>query len=237
MTSGEWYDRVQALVKEATGNGHVERLEWGMDRPESWVKHLYRYGFAASFIERGDIVLDAACGNGYGRPIIEGHGAEWYGADKNPPYGKTFVVDLETWKPPIAYDVFVGLETIEHLHDPTAYLKAAKRARRRVILSTPIIPTAHFNGFHVVDYTKEQIESFFEEGWTVERFERQEQTYGCWAFTKEPQRFESPALTEPKRSEMETLRERLAKLEAMNWQPDELERMMREHLPPWKRGQ
>lgn len=229
MTGNEWFDRVQTLVRQATGNGHVERLEWGMDRPDSWVKHLYRYGFAASFVERGDVVLDAACGNGYGRPIIEGAGGQWYGADKDPPSGKTFVVDLESWVPPIDYDVFVGLETIEHLADPTAYLDAAKQARRRVILSTPIVPTKHFNGYHLRDVTKEEIEMAFTD-WRIERYEEQAGVYGVWAFSRD--------------EASSSLEDRVAALESLGWQPDEVAKLRQEahgravdeRLPRWNRS-
>lgn len=217
MTGNQWFDGLQQLVRDATGNGHVERLEWGMDRPESWERHLYRYGLAASLVRRGDVVLDAACGNGYGRGIIEGAGATWFGADKSPPSGRTFVVDLETWVPLLPYDVFIGLETIEHLADPAAYLSAAKKASRTVILSTPIVPTTQFNHWHIKDYTKKQIDEAFSD-WTLEHYECQAGIYGVWVFARS---------TLPKFRTASELDARVAKLENAQWQPDEIERATR----------
>lgn len=149
----------------------IERLE----QPDGL--HHFRYTFAARYVQPTDTVLDAACGTGYGREILGD--CNWIGADKIGP----LVVDLETWIPTFGFDVFVGLETIEHLHDHTAYVQAAKRARRTIVLSTPIVPTKHVNDFHHQDFTRQQIEDLFSD-WTVETYECQSETYGLWAFTR-----------------------------------------------------
>jgi hypothetical protein len=149
----------------------IERVE----QPDAL--HLYRYTFASRYVEPGDTVLDCACGTGYGKDLLNAD--TWIGADKIGP----LVVDLETWIPEFDFDVFVGLETIEHLHDYTAYVQACKRSKRTIVLSTPIVPTKHVNDFHFQDFTRQQIEDLFSD-WTVADYEQQTDTYGLWVFTR-----------------------------------------------------
>lgn len=162
----------------------MERLTVS-DSADQWEIHEYRYKVAAQFTRRTDTVLDAACGIGYGRKHLRGR---WIGADRKPPLG-ALAVDLETWEPDFGYDVFVGLETIEHLDDFTAYVAAAKRATRAIVISTPIIPTTHFNRWHVHDFTRVSLEELFSD-WRVVHYEPQVdpflgcETYGIWAFER-----------------------------------------------------
>ena len=121
---------------------------------EQWRQHQHRYEVVAHFVEDTDVVLDAACGIGYGMDILPGR---WVGADKVVFTEGVLQVDLNTWVPDFEYDVFVGLETIEHLGSLDAYVTAAKRAKRIIAISTPVIPTMHFNGWHLHDFTKESL--------------------------------------------------------------------------------
>lgn len=149
--------------------------------------HQYRYQWAAQFIDADDAVVDAACGTGYGRGILPGR---WIGVDQDT-FNAAGVLraDLSDWVPPFDFDVFVGLETIEHLEDFTAYVTAAKQARKAIVLSTPIIPTMHMNPYHLQDFTQADIERIFED-WTVRAFEVQwdpvleTDTYGLWCFVR-----------------------------------------------------
>jgi hypothetical protein len=161
---------------------------WGeritpMDSVEQWAMHTYRYDVAARFTTADDVVLDAACGTGYGQGILSG---QWVGVDAWPGRG-IHVADLRTWAPDFDYDVFVGLETIEHIDPLAAYLAAAKRAKRAIVISTPIIPTTHFNPHHVHDFTRESLEQLFVP-WVVEHYETQADPllgpdiYGIWVF-------------------------------------------------------
>jgi hypothetical protein len=171
----------------------MERLTNANDA-QQWALHRYRYEVAAQFTRDSDVVLDAACGIGYGRDILAG---EWIGADKDPPARPdALTVDLCTWEPEFDYDVFVGLETIEHLADYGAYVAAAKRARRTIVISTPIIPTVHFNPYHLHDFTTESLESLFSD-WEVIHYEAQVdpvlgyETYGIWAFSRNRSRMQA----------------------------------------------
>ena len=154
--------------------------------PEQWALHRYRYELAAKFTEETDTVLDAACGIGYGKDILHGR---WVGADRRPPVG-AFEVDLHTWRPVFSYDVFVGLETIEHLDVLSHYVNAAKRAQRYIVISTPIIPTMHFNPYHLHDFTRESLEALFSD-WDICHYEPQAdpilgaEVYGIWVFGRQ----------------------------------------------------
>ena len=139
--------------------------------------HEERYRIASWYVHPHDMVLDAACGTGYGRDILGGH---WVGVDKED-LCDNVVADLETWQPAFDFEVFVGFETIEHLEDPTNYVELAKRAGT-ICLSTPIVPTKHRNPYHKNDYTKEQIESLFADR-TIAYYQEQAGIYGVWVFT------------------------------------------------------
>lgn len=122
--------------------------------PSARLGHEFRYHLAAGYLQPGDDVLDAACGTGYGAPILTAHGdATYTGVDREPVNGPEFLTaDLTVWVPPFEFDVFVGFETVEHLTDPDHYLTIARMARRTILLSVPVVPTVSVNRFHLRDY-------------------------------------------------------------------------------------
>jgi cyclopropane fatty-acyl-phospholipid synthase-like methyltransferase len=62
----------------------TERITPGMANTEG---HRLRYHLAAGFLERSDVVLDAACGIGYGSDILTARGGVTYiGIDKSTEY-------------------------------------------------------------------------------------------------------------------------------------------------------
>jgi SAM-dependent methyltransferase len=128
--------------------------------------HEARYALAAGFLRPGDVVVDAACGIGYGALLLDAHGdVTYYGVDRDTSVvavaersRRTFIqADLQTWQPPFEFDVAVGFETIEHLEDYRTYLEWARRARRFVILSVPIVPSKHVNPFHLHDFERDDV--------------------------------------------------------------------------------
>lgn len=130
--------------------------------------HEYRYKLAGNYTEDGDVVLDAACGTGYGKKFLKG---EYHGVDKE--LGQ----DLVTWKPDFEYDVFVGLETIEHLEDYTNYVDIAKKAKKFIIISTPIV--WRDNPHHLHFLPREKILDLFGE---PHYEEIQDDLYGIYVF-------------------------------------------------------
>jgi hypothetical protein len=128
--------------------------------------HEVRYALAAGLLRPGDIVVDAACGIGYGALVLDAHDdVTYYGVDRDISIvavkahtRRTFIqADLRTWQPSFAFDVAVGFETIEHLPDYEQYVSWVRRARRYVVVSVPIIPTKHENVFHVHDFEREDV--------------------------------------------------------------------------------
>jgi SAM-dependent methyltransferase len=139
--------------------------------------HRFRYHLAAGFLERGDRVLDAACGIGYGAEILQARGGVTYtGVDWDLSevavaggIGRRFVeADLRVWVPDEGFDVFVGFETIEHLSSYEHYLVVAKQARRRLLLSTPVVPTTHLNPHHAHNFAPGQLAAMVvDTDWTL----------------------------------------------------------------------
>lgn len=139
--------------------------------------HAWRYRWAARFTSDADVVLDAACGHGFARPFLKGR---WIGVDKESLCGN-LVADLTTWQPDFEFDVFVGLETIEHLGSVQNYVSVAKRARKYIVLSTPTVPTVGSNPFHLHDFTDADLPALFADWPLIDRA-TQESTYGIYAF-------------------------------------------------------
>jgi len=151
---------ITSLLDHTRANNMAERL-YSTDTNKSSINgHHFRYRIASSFVEKGDIVFDCACGIGYGSEYFKE--SYYYGVDKDSsfveykksPNRQFHVHDLVTWIPHFSFDVWVGFETIEHLSGYTNYIKSAKLARKWVILSVPVIPTMQNNEFHLHDFKR-----------------------------------------------------------------------------------
>ena len=169
----------------------VERMS-PTDFAPLWVKHQHfaRYAWAAAFA-RDKIVADAACGVGYGSNILARHGATRVdGYDIAPeaiaeakahyPDPRLSFRAADIRQLPIgdhAYDLFVSFETIEHLEQPSEYLREVRRVLKPdgvFLCSTPnrevtnpgiTIADRPFNQFHRREYTPsefvEELRAFF----------------------------------------------------------------------------
>lgn len=115
--------------------------------------HRYRYEFAASLVEQGNAVLDAACGTGYGAKILHDAGAIVTAIDiyqpaidfaqahyPGPYYLRRDIADVEG-----QYDVIVSFETIEHLYDPWRVLNKFRTKCSLLIASVPNEENYPFN--------------------------------------------------------------------------------------------
>jgi len=143
--------------------------------------HEIRYRLAKGFVEDGDTVLDAGCGTGYGKKILKA--TKYIGLDKNPPKGFIKWDFDEQPIPDYEFDVFVGLEIIEHLRNPHNLIQLAKRARKWIILSTPVIPTSHRNEFHFQDFTTRQVARLFvDDDWETYNIFKQSGVNGIFVF-------------------------------------------------------
>ncbi|THF73250.1 methyltransferase domain-containing protein [Cohnella fermenti] len=121
--------------------------------PDVFAEHVYRYRLAQPYAF-GKLVLDAACGTGYGTRMLKDAGAlavsgidvdavsvELAARDYGGP-GVAFKVGnvLSLPFPDGVFDLVVSFETIEHVPDGSDWLKEAARVLKpggRLIISTP----------------------------------------------------------------------------------------------------
>lgn len=72
-------------------------------------------------------------------------------------------VDLNVWVPERQVEFFVGLEILEHLHDPIRLLKALKSsASKGLVVSVPdpdMVDVFALDDTHVIEVTREMLES------------------------------------------------------------------------------
>jgi ubiquinone/menaquinone biosynthesis C-methylase UbiE len=156
--------------------------KWTGERLETFVisnvsfEHLHRYALAKSFA-KNRIVLDIACGEGYGANLLAEEAKTVIGIDKDEStiraakdkYSKTnlrFETGLATKIPlPDAFfDIVISFETIEHIGEHDEMLKEIKRVLKEdglFIVSTPdknyfTNSNPYTNPFHVKElYEKE----------------------------------------------------------------------------------
>lgn len=134
-----------------------ERHHIDLSSPQKNPEHreaIERYKFAARLLKAGDVVLDVACGGGYGSEILVDAGAKKvYGIDIDQKTIKEAESRYDSSKihflsgdaekinfPSNFFDFIVSFETMEHLEKPREFLKEAKRVLKRggiFVLSTP----------------------------------------------------------------------------------------------------
>lgn len=134
---------------------HMDMLREAGRRSDA---HLARYEWARQWIQPGDVVVDAACGLGYGSALM------WDGteaaritgldiSDSAVAYARASfvpgrpgveyrVADVETWDgwADSSVDCIVSFETLEHLVDPNRFIAGVRRVLRpggRFLCSIP----------------------------------------------------------------------------------------------------
>lgn len=136
-------------------------------------EHIVRYLFASQFV-KSKIILDAACGTGYGSSLMSEHGAKKVlGVDISKEaidYCKThykkenleFKIDncTKLQLDNSYFDVIVSFEAIEHLKEPDSFLSEVKRVLKNnglFVVSTPNkLMYQGSNQFHVTEYTEQE---------------------------------------------------------------------------------
>lgn len=147
-------------------------------------QHVARYEILRPFCE-GKVVLDVACGEGYGSALLSKWGAkEVVGIDvsddainnarrmfayENVSFIKHDAHLVDQLLIPKKFDIVVCLETIEHLSDPTAFLNAIKRllsSKGMIVISCPNekneFSADNKNPFHLAAYTFEEFQALTE---------------------------------------------------------------------------
>jgi SAM-dependent methyltransferase len=141
-----------------------------------FVEDLARYHFASRFVARRN-VLDVACGSGYGSSILlsEGKASSVLGVDASlgviphirrfTSEGLHFVIVRGNALPfpNASFEAVVSLETIEHLHDPLAFLAEVRRilcSDGVLVVSTPLnnseLRFHPANPYHIREYSESE---------------------------------------------------------------------------------
>lgn len=165
---------------------------WGTERAvvetlskvdRDWVE--LRYYLALDNINDNDIVLDAACGSGFGSAILSQKARLVYGVDISKEAIRYARIKYKSKKIKYVYgdvkhlkfkdgifDVAVGIETLEHLDQVELYLKELKRVTRetgKIIISTPMKKSNVLQTpYHIHEYEYEEFKKVLNSYYTIE---------------------------------------------------------------------
>lgn len=156
----------------------LERVGADSSSSPIWAEHRSRYKFAAAYVQ-GATVLDIACGDGWGGPIMLAGGARSVaGVDASPKavekarLNRIAGLSIERGDatalplPNDSIDVAVSFETLEHIEQDERFLEELRRvigADGLLLLSTPnalhSLPVGGVprNRFHVREYTPAEL--------------------------------------------------------------------------------
>jgi len=167
----------QSTELEATGERFLPDMQGTIA-----LEHLHRYAWAKD-LAAGKVVLDIACGEGYGSALLAGTASQVYGVDMAPDaiahakavyqrsnlkflVGRCAGIPL----PDGAVDLVVSFETIEHHTEHEAMFAEIKRVLRPgglLVMSSPdkleyTERTNHANPYHVKELYAEEFQRLVE---------------------------------------------------------------------------
>lgn len=131
-------------------------------------RHRVAYRFAEARLGTGRL-LDLGCGTGYGSAELAAHPARVIGMDRVAPAAEArrstaCFVRGELGGLPFAsasFDLVVSFQVIEHLLDPSDYLREIRRVLRpsgTLLLTTPnLLQSERENPYHVHEYTAAEL--------------------------------------------------------------------------------
>ena len=129
---------------------------------------LFQYKYIEPYLEPGNVVLDVACGTGYGAKWLNDHNVVVYGVDKSSEaieYATHRYPDIQFIQslaenlpfPDAFFDIILSVETIEHISDDISFLKEVHRVLKpggKILLTTP--HHGFGNPFHVREYYRDE---------------------------------------------------------------------------------
>lgn len=191
------------------------------------LEHFHRYFFVLHHFElKGKIVLDIACGEGYGSDLLSKKAKMVYGVDVSKEaisyatkkYFKNNISFIEgsAHKLPIVdntIDIVVSFETIEHHDKHDEMFMEFKRVLRGggiLVISSPdkayyekYYPN-HKNEFHIKELYKDELQGLIEKNFKTKRSFGQAKVFGSFIFSEEGDSFyHKPLLFEPSKNEPE----------------------------------
>lgn len=138
-----------------------------------WDDHVYRIDVTSAIahnqLPRGGTVADLSCGNALvARRLESTHNAKMILGDFAPGWPITGPIEQTVELIPHV-DLFVCCETIEHLDDPDAVLRAIRAKTDRLVLSTPDGEDNDQNPEHVWGWDSEAVDKMLRDaGFTPE---------------------------------------------------------------------
>jgi 2-polyprenyl-3-methyl-5-hydroxy-6-metoxy-1,4-benzoquinol methylase len=162
----------------------MERIHHNTEYWDTYfAEHISRYEFAASYC-KGKVVLDAACGTGYGSAHLANSGAKKvigvdisekaieearrnYGNIENLDFVCLSVHELDKLKQ--SFDLLISFETIEHIENPDTFLRDVIRILKKgalALISSPnlnyyLTPEGHINPHHLSEMSYETFKRIF----------------------------------------------------------------------------
>jgi len=134
------------------------QTERGADNP-----HCSRYLLARGFTTKDDVVVDGACGRGYGSCLLSQIAKKVISIDKDLTFSGKWArenidfrqINFEEDVILPECDVWVSFETIEHLENPQDFMDRVTTSTKKIIIfSSPNMPTKHEHSFHKTDVLK-----------------------------------------------------------------------------------
>ncbi|MSQ23070.1 MAG: class I SAM-dependent methyltransferase [Chloroflexi bacterium] len=173
-------DDASGSAGAAPGPGESEWLVPERAEPDSVAEHMARYRFAHPLV-RDRVVLDCACGSGYGSAFLAEDATQVIGLDISPgalaearerrPPHPSWAVQGDLLALPFldqTFDLIISFETLEHVGDQVQALHELSRVLRRdggvLVLSAPnraIYREAYgrVNPYHVSEPTLAELEA------------------------------------------------------------------------------
>jgi ubiquinone/menaquinone biosynthesis C-methylase UbiE len=154
-----------------TGERMVPQLHQGS---LIYAEHMIRY-LAGQELVKNKIVLDVACGSGYGTKLLADNAKKAFGVDVDKPtieYAKKHYASNNTEflvgdgehipLPDHSVDVVITYETIEHIRDYEQFMRDISRVLKPdglAVISTPNdLEFAEGNHYHLHEFTEEELE-------------------------------------------------------------------------------
>ncbi|KKR22180.1 MAG: Glycosyltransferase, group 2 family protein [Candidatus Moranbacteria bacterium GW2011_GWA2_39_41] len=171
---------------------------------EIYIEHLSRYIFASQFVSN-KIVLDIACGSGYGSDYLLKSGAEIvvgvdiseesiaYCKDKYNKDNLSFIVGSAV-KIPMednSVDIVVSFETIEHIgaEDQFIFMQEIKRVLKKdgvLLISTPnILVSPQGNPFHIKELKLDEFSKLLRDNFLENKLFFQENVEGSFILSED----------------------------------------------------